>query len=141
MKKLIRLFAAFSFVVPLVLVGMAQPASAAFGDRRDYCGQGNYCLFNDAEFRLCIAAFAGNDANYADNNCWQGGAIGYYLDNNASSVFNNGYAGAPDDIQSFRHPNYVEMIWFVPQGTYYAYVDQWCGALPCNDQASSHRWV
>ncbi len=141
MKKLARLFVAFSFVFPLVLVGMAQPASAAFGDMRDHCGQGNYCLMIDANWKGCISKFEGNDTNYSDNQCWVGCCIGYYLDNIATSVWNNGYVGAPDDIQSFRHPNYVEMIWFVPQGTYYSNVDNWCGALPCNDQASSHRWV
>ncbi|MDX8049350.1 hypothetical protein SK571_08155 [Lentzea sp. BCCO 10_0798] len=140
MKKFMRLFAAFSLALPLVLVGMAQPASAGFGDMRDQCGLGYYCLMGDANWRMCIGGFTGNDSDYADNACWDG-VVGHYLDNRATSVFNNGYAGAPDDIQSFRHPNYVEMIWFVPQGNYYSNVDQWCGALPCNDQASSHRWV
>ena len=94
----------------------------------------------DASWRGCIALFPGNDANYSDNGCYDG-PIGYQLDDRTTSVYNNGYSGSPDDIQSFRHPNYVEMIWFVPQGTYYSNVDDWCGALPCNDQASSHRWV
>lgn len=142
MRKLARLAAAFTFVLPLVLVGMAQLASAqpSYPDMRQYCGGGYYCLFGDRNWRGCIAGFPGNDVNYANDSCGDG-PISYALDNRASSVFNNGFYGSPDDIQSFRHSNYVEMIWFVPQGTYYSFVDDWCGALPCNDQASSHRWV
>jgi hypothetical protein len=141
LRKLARLAAAFTFVLPMVLVGFAQPASAAFFDMRDKCGQGYYCAMGDANWRGCIAAFVGNDASYTDDGCWDGGAIRYELDDRTTSVYNNGYPGAPDDVQAFRHPNYVEMIWFVPQGTYYSNVDNWCRAWPCNDQASSHRWV
>ena len=124
------------------MVGTAQPASAVFGDLRDHCYGGAYCVMIHANWRGCIAPFPGNDANYSDNSCYDG-PIEYHnaLDNQVTSVYNNGNPGSPDDIQSFRHPNYVEMIWFVPQGTYYSNVDNWCGALPCNDQASSHRWV
>ncbi|TWP53300.1 hypothetical protein FKR81_04835 [Lentzea tibetensis] len=140
MSKLARLASALVMMLPLVMVSMAQPASAAYPDMRQYCGGGYYCLYGNRDWRECIAAFAGNDTNYGNDYCYDG-PIGYALDNRTSSVFNNGFYGAPDDIQSFRHPNYVEMIWFVPQGTYYSFVDDWCGALPCNDQASSHRWV
>ncbi|MFD5829341.1 hypothetical protein [Lentzea sp. NPDC060358] len=141
MKSLARLAAAFTFVLPLVLVGVAQPASAAFFDMRDQCGLGYYCTMGDASWRGCIALFEGNDANYADNGCWDGGAIRYELDNRTTSVYNNGYVGAPDNVQSFRHPNYVELIWSIAPGTYYSNVDKFCNAQPCNDQASSHRWV
>ncbi|MEU0877513.1 hypothetical protein ABZ345_02855 [Lentzea sp. NPDC005914] len=140
MKNLVRLAAAFTFVFPLVLVGMAEPASAAYNDLRDRCGRGNYCAMGDANWRRCIAAFTGNDAAYSDDSCTDG-AISYQLDDQTTSVFNNGYLGTPDDIESFRHPNYVDLIWTVPPGTYYSNVDNWCRALPCNDQASSHRWV
>lgn len=48
MRKLAHLAAAFTFVLPLVLVGMAQLASArpSYPDMRQYCG-GYYCLFGD----------------------------------------------------------------------------------------------
>ncbi|WP_285744700.1 peptidase inhibitor family I36 protein [Lentzea sp. NBRC 105346] len=139
MKRLARLAAAFAMVFPAVLVGTAQPASAQ-NDLRASCGEGYYCTYNDAGWRGCIALFEGNDANYSDNACYDG-YVPFPVDNRITSVYNHGYPGSPDDIRSFRHPNYVEMIWFVPQGWYYSNVDEWCGALPCNDQASSHMWV
>ncbi|MDN3293315.1 peptidase inhibitor family I36 protein [Streptomyces ficellus] len=85
-----------------------------------------------------VAAWSGNSSNWADRN----------MRNQASSVHNNGYPGAYDDVRLYWDANYGGASYCLPNGSYlmdmrYDYFPHngAGGGQAMNDNISSHRWV
>ncbi len=102
-------------------VGMASTAQAADGYFRvwEHSGAGG-----------AGCAWFGDDADYRYNtNCGN-------FNDRVSSLKNDGYPGAFEDVQIFEDTNYRGASICVPNGAY------WSG-MPAgwNDRVSSHKWV
>jgi hypothetical protein len=152
-KRLFWRYALAAAGVAVALGGVTAPATAdegtatttvVDGDQtaaaREDCSPGNFCAWDNYEFRGGPGEWSGNASNYSGWVHTGCGATSLWTWNNcASSVYNHG-----DDcnLTFYDGINYTGAYYNLPRGSYLARMtlDKMSDGANANDRISSHRW-
>jgi hypothetical protein len=138
--------------ISLILAALATTGVAVVG--ASSAAQATTAASKPAPQRVAAAAdgyfYAWIDSNFSGGSCrWAGNASNWgSCRNQASSVQNNGYAGAYDDVNMYWGVDYTGAWYCLPPGHYlrdmqYDYFNRGGSGLgqAMGDNVSSHKWT
>jgi Peptidase inhibitor family I36 len=156
-----KLLVCMAILLGLMMVGAPQamakstPAPTAPGSGKvvtPAAPDGYFYAYEDAYFDGEWCRWEGDHTNWvyadwlmpSDGQCWD-----YFIDpdmnDEVSSVWNNGFAGSYDGVKMYKHADYGDPWMCLSEGDYWADLglgwERFSDGTHANDQISSHRWT
>ncbi|BCJ49510.1 hypothetical protein Asp14428_09850 [Actinoplanes sp. NBRC 14428] len=127
MKRLLA--AALSFAGAAATIAVASPARA---DLPQQCDPGQFCVYNNVNFKNGVWGTAGNDDNWGDN--WFSNRSDKVFKHD-SSWYNHGYLSGPTFVRVYDNYNRTgRMTICLQAGTYFE------SKPASSDKGVSHGW-